>query len=221
MEAAGDKLRKAIGKQVTDTELLATMKTAYEAGWRKVKLYFMVGFPGETDADLDAMVELTAQISRLRREIGEHPADVSAAVSWLVPKPHTPLGWMAQQQQEYFRQVRQQIIDAKKQLRGVNIRFKFHNLQRSLLEGALARGDRRLSRVLETAYRSGAHFDAWDECFKYELYQDAFAQCKLDPTFYAQRERGQNEILPWDHLAGNNKQKLYRRYQRIMKMLSA
>ena len=221
VEAAGDKLRKAIGKQVTDTELLATMKTAYEAGWRKVKLYFMVGFPGETDADLDAMVELTAQISRLRREIGEHPADVSAAVSWLVPKPHTPLGWMAQQQQEYFRQVRQRIIDAKKQLRGVNIRFKFHNLQRSLLEGALARGDRRLSRVLETAYRSGAHFDAWDECFKYELYQDAFAQCKLDPTFYAQRERGQNEILPWDHLAGNNKQKLYRRYQRIMKMLSA
>ena len=220
VEAASDRVRRAIGKQVTDEDLLATMRSAYEAGWRKVKLYFMVGFPGEGEDDIGGIVELAAKISRLRQEVSGGPAAVNAAVSWLVPKPHTPLAWMGQQSVEYMQNAKKQLIDAKWNLRkGVSIKLKFHHMERSLLEGAFARGDRRLSRVIEVAHRDGARFDAWDECFDYDRYVAAFRECGLDPAFYAQRVRAAEEPLPWDHLAGDKRAALYARWQRIQGML--
>ena len=215
VEAARDHMRRAIGKKVTDTELLATMRNAYEAGWKTVKLYFMVGFPGETDTDIDAIAELSAQISRLRREVAGNAASVNVTVSWLVPKPHTPFAWIPMQQADYFRDARERLFAAKDELRARSVKFKFHNLENSLLEGVLARGDRRLSKVIEVAYRNGAYFDSWDECFNYQLYLDAFRQCNIDPAFYAHRERGENELLPWEHLAGENKQQLFKRGRTI------
>jgi len=215
VEAAQDRLRRAIGKKVTDTELLATMRNAYEAGWKTVKLYFMVGFPGETDTDLDAIADLSAQISRLRREVAGNAASVNVTVSWLVPKPHTPFAWIPMQQSDYFREARERLFAAKDELRARSVKFKFHNLERSLLEGVLARGDRRLSRALEIAYCNGAYFDSWDECFNYQLYLDAFRACNIDPAFYAHRERGETERLPWEHLAGRNKFALFKRWRVI------
>ena len=212
VEAAQDRLRRAIGKKVTDTELLATMRNAYEAGWKTVKLYFMVGFPGESEADIEAIADLSAQISRLRRELSGYSATVNVTVSWLAPKPHTPFAWIAMQQADYFREARERLFAAKDKLRARSIKFKFHNLKRSLLEGVLARGDRRLSQAIEIAYRNGAYFDSWDECFNYQLYRDAFRQCNIDPVFYAHRERGENELLPWEHLAGENKVPLFKRW---------
>ena len=219
VETASDRIRKAVGKRVTDDDLFATIQEAYRAGWRKVKLYYMIGFPGETDDDIRAIVDLTHQIGELRREVAGTPAAVNATVSYLVPKPHTPFAWLEQQSEAYFQDAKNKIIDARRQLRGKNIKFKFHHLQRSLLEGVLSRGDRRLSYVLETAYRNGARFDSWDECFNYQLYLDAFDEYNLDPAFYSQRPRTLDEILPWEHLAGDNKQHLYQRFGRIRQML--
>ncbi|MCP4711469.1 MAG: B12-binding domain-containing radical SAM protein, partial [Planctomycetes bacterium] len=174
---------------------------------------------GETDDDIQAIVDLTHQIGQLRREVAGSPAEVNATVSYLVPKPHTPFAWMGQQSEEYFKDAKYKIIDARRQLRGKNIKFKFHHLQRSLLEAVFSRGDRRLSYVIETAYRNGACFDSWDECFNYQLYLDVFAEHNVDPAFYSQRVRSLAEVLPWDHLAGDNKQHLYQRFLRIQQML--
>ena len=215
VETASDRIRRAIGKRVTDSDLLATMRGAYEAGWRRVKLYFMVGLPGEREEDVEAIVALAGQLSHLRREVAGGPAAVNAAVSWLVPKPHTPLQWMAMREGEYFWQAKRVLLAANKMLKGASVHLKFHHLERSLLEGALARGDRRLSGVLEAAYKAGARFDAWDECFDYERYVEAFAGCGLDLGFYGQRERGEHEVLPWEHLGGEERTRLYRRYERI------
>ncbi len=219
IETASSQIRKAIGKHVTEADLDATMRAAYEAGWRKVKLYFMVGFPGESEEDIMGILKLAAWISSLRREVAGGVAQVNAAVSWLVPKPHTPFGWIAQQKIDYFQDAKRRLIEAKIKLRGASVKLKFHHLERSILEGVFARGDRRLSRVLEEAYETGAKFDAWDECFDYNRYLEAFAKCGLDPAFYAHRERGEDEVLPWDHLGGDNRGQLYKRLQRITEML--
>ncbi|MBN2210212.1 MAG: TIGR03960 family B12-binding radical SAM protein [Sedimentisphaerales bacterium] len=215
VEAARDPLRRAIGKKLTDEDLLATMRQAYQAGWRKVKLYFIVGFPGETPEDIEGIVDLSARISALRREVAGGPATVNVTISWLVPKPHTPLAWAPQQGREYFQQVRRRLLDAKYQLRGVSIKLKFHNIERSLLEAVFARGDRCLSSVLEEAYRLGARFDAWDECFRPELYEQAMAKYGLEESFYAHRERDTQELLPWTHLCGENLTGLITRWQQF------
>ncbi len=216
VETASDRMRKAIGKQVTDTDLLATMRSAYEMGWRKVKLYFMVGFPGEIQEDVLGIIELSDQIAQLRREVAGQPASVNVAVSWLVPKPHTPFGWIEQQRLSYFQNARSMLIEAKMKMKGSPLALKFHHMQRSILEGVFSRGDRRLSSVIESVYKMGGRFDAWDECFKYNRYVRAFEECGIDPDFYAHRIRGATEVLPWDHLAGNNRQQLYQRLQRIL-----
>lgn len=219
VETASDRIRKAIGKRVTDTDLFETVLQAYQSGWRKVKLYFMVGFPGETWEDILGIVDLAEQISLLGQKAGGGSASVNAAISWLVPKPHTPFAWIPQQSVEYFQDAKKSLIDAKMSLRRVPLKLKFHHMERSMLEAAFARGDRRLSKVLEIAYRNGARFDSWDECFDYQRYLNAFKECDLDPAFYAHRTRSQNELLPWAHLAGDNGDQLYRRLQRILEML--
>ena len=218
VEAAADRIRQAIGKRVTDVDLEESCLAAYQAGWRKVKLYFMVGFPGETEDDLRAIVDLAARISQLRRRVDNQPAAVNAAISWLVPKPHTPFAWIGQQSLEYCQNAKHLIIDAKRKLRGAAVTFKFHRMENSILEGAFSRGDRRLSQVLETAYHAGARFDAWSEHFDYQRYLDAFATHGLDPAFYAHRPRPVDEILPWDHLAGSNHHELHRRLERILEL---
>ncbi|MBN1844405.1 MAG: TIGR03960 family B12-binding radical SAM protein [Sedimentisphaerales bacterium] len=215
VEAARDPLRRAIGKHLTDDDLLATMEAAYRAGWQRVKLYFMVGLPGEAAEDIDAIADLSFRISRLRRQTGGQDASVNVTVSWLVPKPHTPLAWCAMQSAEYFSAARERLLQLRRDRQVRRVNFKFHHLERSLLEGVLARGDRRLGGALETAYRRGARFDSWDECFRYAHYLEAFEACGLDPDFYARRQRDEREILPWAHLGGDNAAGLYRRWQRL------
>lgn len=221
VETASDTIRKAIGKKVTDSDLLDTLAAAFRAGWRKAKLYFMIGFPGETEDDILGILDLAAAISRLGKDIFGSPAAVTAAVSWLVPKPHTPFAWIPQQPVEYFQNARHTLIAAKRELRGASISLKFHHMERSILEGVFARGDRRLSHAIETAYRNGARFDCWDECFDYQRYLDAFARHHIAPDFYAHRGRGEHEPLPWDHLAGSNREHLYIRLQRMMKIIES
>ncbi len=200
VEAAQDDMREAIRKKVTDGDLLDGVRAAYEAGWRSVKLYFMAGFPGERPADIDGIWELSDRVSRLRREVDGQPAQVSASVGWLVPKPHTPLQWAAQPPASYFHETRRRLKSLAQRGRSP-VRIKTHNVERSVLEAVFARGDRRLAQAVETAWRLGARFDAWDECFQPALWDTALQQAGIDPTFYAHRERPTSELFPWDHLA--------------------
>lgn len=215
VEAANDDMRAAIRKHVTDGNLLDGVKQAYAAGWRGVKLYFMAGFPGERPEDIDGIVHLSRKVSDARRELGKGPANVNASVGWLVPKPYTPLQWAAQPRAEYFHDARRRMAGllyggtearrhggTKGKKSSGPIKLKTHNVERSILEAVFARGDRRLADAVEHAYKAGARFDGWDECFKNEIWQRAFEATGVDPDFYAHRERSPLEIFPWSHLHG-------------------
>ena len=199
VEAARDDMRAAIRKKVTDGHLLEGVHAAYQAGWKTVKLYFMAGFPGERQADIDGIFDLSRQVSELRRQVSGSPANVTASVGWLVPKPYTPFQWMAQATPDYFHEVRRRLRDAAGKTRCA-VRIKTHNVDRSILEAVFARGDRRLSDAIEAAWRLGARFDGWDEVFDPSLWKRAFAETGISVDFYAHRERLADEVFPWSHL---------------------
>lgn len=306
VEAAKDDMRAAIRKKVTDGNLLDGVREVYKAGWKRVKLYFMSGFPGERDEDVFGIWEVANAVSLARRDISKPPAEVNASVGWLVPKPFTPLQWMAQPRLEYFLAVREKLRGLARPGRGgplvvdggaggfgsatgmmfenenaqayagdvgpvsnrslpyegpttaesfasdqshshrkdrsetgppiaketdssiakeadspiakdaaianrantggrwngrkSAVRITTHDPCRSILEGVFARGDRRLGPVILEAFRRGARLDGWDECYRDDIWQAAFAAAGIDPAWYAHRERSFEEILPWDHI---------------------
>jgi radical SAM family uncharacterized protein len=221
VEAARDDMREAIRKKVTDGHLLDGVRAAYQAGWKSVKLYFMAGFPGERDDDIDGIFELSREVSELRREVASHPATVTASVGWLVPKPYTPFQWMAQPRPDYFHDVRRRLRRIASQTRSA-VRVRMHHCERSQLEAVFARGDRRLSYVIEAAWRAGARFDGWDECFQPDIWTHAFEQVGSDIDFYAHRERPANEVFPWSHLHGGPPDAYLRnQYDDVFKKLNA
>jgi len=191
-EAGSERLREVINKGISADDLLAATRAAFGLGWRVIKLYFMMGLPTETDADLDGIIELSAEVKRSGRGT-EGGADVNVSVSTFVPKAHTPFQWEPQlgiaetlRRQQHLRQGL-----AKRKLR-----LKYHEAQLSFMEGVFARGDRRLGKVLERAVELGCRFDGWRDHFRFELWQQAFADCGVEPGWYL-RERGETEILPW------------------------
>jgi len=197
-EAATPRLRGIINKKVNDQTLFGIVGAAYKAGWDLVKLYFMVGLPGETDEDIEAIPELVRKVSSLRQELGKPPAKVNLTVAPFVPKAHTPFQWEPMATRQRLLQVRNKLKNSFKRGR---IRVKFNNIERSFLEGVFSRGDRRLAKVLEAAREEGAKFDAWNECFDFSRWERAFARAGLDAEFYACRQRSPEETLPWDHLS--------------------
>jgi len=267
VEAAKDDMRAAIRKKVTDGNLLDGVREVYKAGWNRVKLYFMSGFPGERDEDIFGIWETSNAVSRERCKLNRPAADVNASVGWLVPKPFTPLQWMAQPRVEYFLEVRRKLWELGKPqrngkgsrdraiggsrasgeapeildgglggygaVRGMmedsddgiardenpkskiqnpkfsggrwdgrksKVKITTHDPHRSILEGVFARGDRRLGAVILEAWKRGARFDGWDETYRNDIWVDSFQACRVDPAFYAHRERAADEILPWDHI---------------------
>lgn len=213
IEAARDTMRSAIRKKVTDGDLADGILEAYKAGWRRVKCYFMVGFPGETEDDIRGIHDLAVEVANLRRRLGKGPAQVNASVGWLVPKPFTPFQWAAQRRTEYFEQARRTLREVAEQNRCRSVRIKMHDPTTSVLEGVLARGDRRLADVIERAYRLGARFDGWTEKFRPDIWRQAFDETGVDPDGYAHRERSFDEVLPWDHIrSGPSREVLKREY---------
>ncbi len=202
VEAARDDMRAAIRKKVTDGNLLDGVKEAYKAGWRSVKLYFMAGFPGERPEDIDGIWDLSNEVSRARKEVAGHPAGVKASVGWLVPKPYTPFQWAAQPRAEYFQGVRQRFHELARGGRRSCVRVQMHSVERSILEGVFARGDRKLAPAIVAAWRLGARLDGWDECFNPSIWRRAFEETGIDPDWYAHRERRPDEVFPWSHLHG-------------------
>ena len=209
VEAASERLRQIINKPLKDEDLFAATEAAYRAGWQKLKLYFMVGLPGETEDDVKRIVELSYQLAKLRKKVHGKTGQINIAVSWFVPKPHTPFGWLGQKPKSYFEQAKKLIIEEKTKLRAKFLHFKFHHIKRSLLESVIGRGDRRLCDVIESAWQAGAKFDLWDECFDYELWQGAFEKSGIDVETTAQRQFKSDEILPWEHLGGPDKKYLF------------
>ena len=212
-EAGTQRLRDVINKNVTEDDLLHSVRTAFEQGWKAVKLYFMMGLPTETDEDIVGIAELAQKVVDCYKEVkGKRGVKVTVSVSCFVPKAYTPFQWFAQVPQEEFER-RQRLL--KESIRDRAISFHYHDARASVLEGALSRGDRRLSAVIETAWRNGAKFDGWTDQFKDEVWKDAFRRCGVVPEFYSQRTRDLEEVLPWAHTSpGVSEDFLRREWQR-------
>ena len=196
-EAGTQRLRDAINKNLTEEDLHQSLRTAFSGGWNAVKLYFMLGLPTETDEDVLAIAEMANHVLHTWRESATNKnrgVRITVSTSWFVPKPFTAFQWEGQiTREEYERRVKllRSAITAKA------VTYNWHDGDTSFLEAVLARGDRRLGKVLELAFRKGAHLDAWSEYFDLSRWEEAFAECGLDPAFYANRVRSQEEILPW------------------------
>ncbi len=210
-EAARPSLRRVIGKDVQDEHLFAGAREAWNRGWNHIKLYFMVGLPGETDDDIRAIADLSRRVSLLRREVAKGAGRVKVAVSNFVPKPHTPFEFAPMADHDYLVRAREMLYSAMPEKR---LSLRVHDVDRSLLEGALARGDRRVGNAIEEAWRAGARFDAWDETFRPDAWRAGFERAGIDPAFYAHRGRARDEALPWDRVAaGPDRETLWEEYQ--------
>ena len=200
-EAGTQRLRDAINKNLTEEDLHQSLRTAFSGGWNSVKLYFMLGLPTETDEDVLGIAEMANHVIHTWRESASNKARgvrITVSTSWFVPKPFTAFQWEAQiTKEEYERRVKllREAITAKA------VTYNWHDSDTSVLEAVLARGDRRLGRVLETAYRKGAKLDAWTEYFDIKRWEEAFEECGLDMAFYANRERSEDEIMPWSMIS--------------------
>jgi radical SAM family uncharacterized protein len=213
-EAALPRLRQVIGKAVQDDHLFAGAREAWAHGWNLVKLYFMIGLPSETDEDVVGIARLARRVSELRRDSGKGPGKVNVAVSNFVPKPHTPFQFAAMASEEYLAKAREMLRKAMPEGR---LALRVHRLDRSLLEGVMARGDRRVGRAIYEAWRAGAKFDAWDECLNMGTWKAGFAAAGINPAFYAHRPRGRHEVLPWDRVTmGETREALWEEYQKAM-----
>jgi radical SAM family uncharacterized protein len=206
-EGGSDRIRKVINKMVTEDDLLKTVTTAYASGWRQVKLYFMCGLPTETDEDVLAIASLAKRVIQAGRSAtGRNDIRCTVSIGGFVPKPHTPFQWAAQCDHE--------TVDARLKALGAAMRsdrrygkaigFRYHDGKPSIVEGLLSRGDRRVAKVIRAVWADGGRFDGWSETFSFERWAKcasaALAPDGLDLDWYTTRERGYDEILPWDHL---------------------
>ena len=206
-EGGSERMRKVINKQVTEEDLIRTVSAAYGAGWRQVKLYFMVGLPTETDEDVMQVAELAREVIKAGRAAsGRRDIRCTVSIGGFVPKPHTPFQWAAQLNHEATDARLHKLRDAIRADReyGKSIGLRYHDGKPGIVEGLLSRGDRRVGRVILQAWRDGARFDGWSEHFSYDRWMNAaavaFADEPVDVDWYTIRERQQSEVLPWGHL---------------------
>ena len=200
-EAGTQRLRDVINKNVTEDELMRTCTTAFKGGFAGVKLYFMMGLPTETDEDIVGMIELAQKVVDLFYSLPDRPkgkgVQVSISTATFVPKPFTPFQFEPQATREEITHKQEILMNS---ITSKKIKASWHDPSTSILEAVLARGDRRLSRVIYKAWQNGCKFDSWGEHFSFEKWQAAFDDCGLDTAFYASRRRSYDEVLPWDHL---------------------
>ncbi len=213
-EAGTQRLRDVINKNVTLDDLLQSCHTAFAGGYSAVKLYFMLGLPTETDEDVLGIADVAARVMHAWRESAankQRGVRITVSTSYFVPKPHTAFQWEPQiTREEYERRVKllREAINTK------TVTYNWHDGDTSFLEAVLARGDRRLGKVLECAWRKGAKLDAWEDYFSLARWQEAFAECGVDPAFYAYRRREKDEIMPWSMISsGVTENYLWREYE--------
>ena len=197
-EAGSQRLRDAINKNVREEDLLHTCRLAFEGGWNTIKLYFMLGLPTETDEDILGIAELANQVLhtwRLYAKNKNRGVRITVSTSCFVPKPHSPFQWERQvTMDEYIRKVNL----LRENIKAKNVVYNWHDPQTSYIEATLSRGDRRMGRVIENVWRAGGRLEAWSDYFSFERWMKAFDDAGVDPTFYAYRERCEDEVMPWD-----------------------
>jgi len=210
-EVATDRLRRMINKEITNADLIAGAREALDNGFRVIKLYFMIGLPGETADDVRAIGNLACEIARLRGTNNRKATKINVSLSTFIPKPHTPFQWCAMASEEEVRDKRE-LLYAMKLPR--TVRLKFHDYRMSFVEGILARGSRRLFGALLEAHRRGCSFDAWTERIDIETWREAIAAAGIDAAHELHRERSLDETLPWDHVSpGPSKEFLLREWE--------
>ena len=217
-EAGTQRLRDVINKNVTWEQIERGCRIAFSEGYTSVKLYFMMGLPTETLDDIKGIADTAQQVVDLFYKIPNRPkgkgVQVTISVACFVPKPDTPFQFCAQDRRESLREKQKYLLSC---VHSRKIKVNYHDSTTSVLEGVFAKGDRRLGRVIETAFENGAFFDTWEEYFNYDRWLDAFKTCGLDPDFYNYRTIGLDEVTPWDHLdVGVTKAHLVREYNKAL-----
>ena len=216
-EGGSERMRKVINKMVTEDDLIQTVAAAYAAGWRQVKLYFMCGLPTETDEDVLQIAEMAKNVIRTGREVsGRRDIRCTVSIGGFVPKPHTPFQWAPQLGWEATDARLKLLRDEIRSDRdlGKAIGFRYHDGRPGIVEGLLARGDRRVGAVIEQVWRDGGRFDGWSEFFSFDRWMAAAETVGIDVDWYTTRERELSEVLPWDHLdSGLDKEWLWQDWQ--------
>jgi radical SAM family uncharacterized protein len=209
-EAATPGLRSVIGKDFDEDEFFTMLDEVYKAGYQHVKLYFMVGLPQETAADIEAIADFSRRVSQARKAAAGSSAQVNVSVNTVIPKPHTPFQWARMSTMDEMQSAQKLLLS---KIGSRKIKMSFHDRSMNFLEGVFSRGDRRLSPVIKAAYAKGCRFDGWDEHLKFPLWTEAFRETRVDPAAYL-RERGIDERMPWDFIdVGISKQALMNEYQ--------
>ena len=218
-EAGTQRMRDVINKGLTEEVILHGAMEAFKGGWSKVKLYFMMGLPTETEEDIKGIAHLAEKIAMnyysMDAEYRHGRISVGASASFFVPKPFTPFQWAPMYtEQDFIDKAKVVKEEIRAQLNQKSIKYNWHEPDVTTLEGFLARGDRRASEVILKAYEKGALYDAWSESFRYDIWKEAFAETGIDIEFYTLRERSTDEILPWDFIdAGVTKEFLIREWK--------
>ena len=221
-EAGSQRMRNVINKGLTEEDILTGAGQAFEGGWSKVKLYFMLGLPTETEEDMREIARLSDRVARRYYEIPKEERNgkcqITASSSFFVPKPFTPFQWASMfPAEEYTRRASIVKEEFQAQLNRKSLKYNWHDAQTTVLEGVMARGDRRVSAVIEEAYRLGCLFDSWTESFKNDLWMQAFENTGVDIDFYNLRQRDAEELFPWDFIdIGVSRKFLYKEWERAM-----
>ena len=222
-EAGSQRMRNVINKGLTEEDILSGAGQAFEGGWTKVKLYFMLGLPTETEEDMREIARLSDRVARRYYEIPKDQRNgkcqITASSSFFVPKPFTPFQWASMcTAEEYMRRAEIVKDEFHAQLNRKSLKYNWHDAQVTVLEGVMARGDRKIGKVVEEAYRLGCLFDSWTESFHNDLWMQAFENTGIDPAFYNLRERGEDELFPWDFIdTGVTRKFLRREWENAMK----
>ncbi len=195
-EAGTQRMRDVINKNVTDEQLFNAVEAAFKSGWNSLKLYFMIGLPDETEADLDGIIELCRKVKAIGDRYSRRPVEIRASLASFVPKGHTPFQWRSQNSITELDNKRRYMMREKRK----NIKLSFHDSETSYLEGIIARGDRRLAAAIHKAWQKGCKFDGWSEYFHFDRWMEALQEENIDPGFYNLRRRDYAEVLPWDFI---------------------
>jgi radical SAM family uncharacterized protein len=195
-EAGTERMRRALAKDFSEEDFFQAAQEAFRAGYQHLKLYFLIGLPGENEEDLDGIIEFSHAASELKRKVNGSGAQINISVNPLIPKPHTPLQWLGM---EGLDTLKQKQLYLRNRCRNKRLKLGFHNFEMAMLEAVLSRGDRLLGRVILSAYMKGARFDAWPDSFSLSRWQEAFSEQGIDPQAYL-KERDLAEPLPWDFI---------------------
>lgn len=200
-EAGTQRLRNVINKSITDNDIYSAAENAFKLGWGNIKFYFMIGLPTETYEDLDGIVEIAQKVIHIFRSLEEKKSkriNITISTSNFVPKPHTPFQWFPMNDMEELEKKQQYLLERLKKIK--NVTYNYHDVHTSFMESIFARGDRRLGKTMIKAFENGCKFDGWREYFDFDKWMKSFMDSKINPYFYASRDRDYEEILPWSHI---------------------